>query len=93
MSNDHRPKQVSNLTGAAFLVGSLLLLGPPAYAAQPRAQGPSSTAMAVTAKVAQAEPASAAKTLSDEDPTCSRARKRLWVDGEGWIVRRVTTCR
>jgi hypothetical protein len=24
---------------------------------------------------------------------CVRPRKRLWVEGEGWIVRRVTVCR
>ena len=29
----------------------------------------------------------------DEDGSCFTARKKLWVDGEGWIVRRVTTCR
>ncbi|WP_336489317.1 hypothetical protein [Methylobacterium nigriterrae] len=29
----------------------------------------------------------------DEASTCSRSRRRLWVEGEGWIVRRVTTCR
>ena len=27
-----------------------------------------------------------------EDGTCSISRKRLFVEGEGWIVRRVTTC-
>ena len=25
-------------------------------------------------------------------PGCHRPRKRLWVEGEGWIVRRVTVC-
>ena len=29
----------------------------------------------------------------DEDGSCFTARKKLWVEGEGWIVRRVTTCR
>ncbi|TGD96076.1 hypothetical protein [Methylobacterium nonmethylotrophicum] len=28
-----------------------------------------------------------------DDAQCTTARKRLFVDGEGWIVRRVTTCR
>lgn len=28
-----------------------------------------------------------------DDAACSRVRKRLWVDGEGWIVRRVSICR
>jgi hypothetical protein len=27
------------------------------------------------------------------DVGCFTARRKLWVDGEGWIVRRVTTCR
>ena len=29
---------------------------------------------------------------SVDDSSCSRSRKRLFVEGEGWIVRRVTTC-
>ena len=30
---------------------------------------------------------------SDADaPNCERSRKRLFVEGEGWIVRQVTTC-
>ncbi|WP_335645539.1 hypothetical protein [Methylobacterium durans] len=29
----------------------------------------------------------------DDTANCSRSRRRLWVEGEGWIVRRVTTCR
>jgi hypothetical protein len=36
--------------------------------------------------------ASIGKDESDES-NCFTARKKLWVDGEGWIVRRVTTCR
>jgi hypothetical protein len=28
-----------------------------------------------------------------EDGSCFTARKKLWVEDEGWIVRRVTTCR
>jgi hypothetical protein len=27
-----------------------------------------------------------------EQPGCDRMRRRMWVEGEGWIVRRVTTC-
>jgi hypothetical protein len=26
------------------------------------------------------------------DASCQKSRKRLWVEGEGWLVRRVTTC-
>ena len=28
----------------------------------------------------------------DGPPNCDRSRRRLFVEGEGWIVRRVTTC-
>jgi hypothetical protein len=35
---------------------------------------------------------SIAQDQNDDGPTCDRSRKRLWVEGEGWIVRRVTTC-
>ena len=28
-----------------------------------------------------------------DEESCFTARRKLWVDGEGWIVRRVTTCR
>lgn len=29
----------------------------------------------------------------DESANCSTARKRLWVESEGWVVRKVTICR
>ncbi|MFD1303111.1 hypothetical protein [Methylobacterium marchantiae] len=29
----------------------------------------------------------------DDGLACTKSRKRMFVDGEGWIVRRVTTCR
>ena len=40
-------------------------------------------------------PITAVAAMADDDDltNCSRTRRRLWVDGEGWIVRRVTTCR
>lgn len=47
-------------------------------------------------KVAEAgSPIHAAGALEREDDaaTCSRARRRLWIEGEGWVVRRITTCR
>lgn len=36
-----------------------------------------------------------ALTVEGEDDAlaCTKSRKRMFVDGEGWIVRRVTTCR
>jgi hypothetical protein len=32
-------------------------------------------------------------SVERDDVACERTRRRLWVEGEGWIVRRVTTCR
>lgn len=37
-----------------------------------------------------------ASTFSEpeqQDAACNRARRRLWIEGEGWVVRRITTCR
>jgi hypothetical protein len=48
--------------------------------AHPRAEEPSETS-AIT------------KTPSDHQASCDRTRKRFWVEGEGWIVRRVAVCR
>ena len=33
-----------------------------------------------------------AALVRDDEASCSRAGRRLWVEGEGWVVRRVTTC-
>lgn len=35
---------------------------------------------------AEAEP-------EEEGANCSKLRRRLWIEGEGWLVRRVTICR
>lgn len=29
----------------------------------------------------------------DDSANCSKLRRRLWIEGEGWLVRRVTICR
>ncbi|EIM28228.1 hypothetical protein [Microvirga lotononidis] len=46
------------------------------------------------AKVAttDVETTSSIETKPSTDDACSISRKRLFVEGEGWIVRRVTTC-
>lgn len=46
-------------------------------------------------KVADASPQVHATVNADRDDeaSCSRARRRLWIEGEGWVVRRITTCR
>lgn len=55
------------------------------------------SAAPATTKVAEATQAQVQPSLavdtSEDQANCSRNRRRLWVDGEGWIVRRITTCR
>jgi len=47
----------------------------------------------VTAVVAKdVETTSSIESRPANDGTCDISRKRLFVEGEGWIVRRVTTC-
>lgn len=55
------------------------------------APGQADRAPITVADAAQAQPASV--TDDEDSATCSKPRKRLWVEGEGWIVRRVTICR
>jgi hypothetical protein len=87
----------AGLTAAcsALLIGSAVLLVAPS-AAQAAPQERSRAAAAVTmaaSKIAQAEPATTgAIGKSDEQPACDRPRRRLWVEGEGWVVRRVSAC-
>ncbi|WP_230532436.1 hypothetical protein [Microvirga roseola] len=43
--------------------------------------------------VAVKDPETTGSLQADEEgPYCNQSRKRLFVEGEGWIVRRVTTC-
>jgi hypothetical protein len=81
------------LASAALLIGSAIaVLGAgPADAAPARAKR---AAVAAKAPAPVAEPKAAyTKAGPDEDAGCFSARRKLFVDGEGWIVRRVTTCR
>jgi hypothetical protein len=49
-------------------------------------------------RVAKAEVAAASDETtasardSQESAGCQRPRRKLWVDGEGWVIRRVTIC-
>jgi hypothetical protein len=85
-----------NTACLALFLGSAVLLLPlaPAHAAQGRVN-PAADLKPASAKLAQAEPAvtgSVSKAPGDEQPGCDRARRRLWIEGEGWVVRRVSTC-
>ncbi|MFE1601984.1 hypothetical protein [Methylobacterium sp. ID0610] len=82
----------ARLTLLAALTAGASLATVPAFAAPAvdktpaKAQGRSPAVRDVTATATTPEDAA-------DDATCTTARKRLFVEGEGWIVRRVTTCR
>ncbi|WP_244480165.1 hypothetical protein [Methylobacterium sp. Leaf465] len=73
------------LTGAGF--SGAFVSG--ALAAPVADQGPGKASVVAPTVT----PVAAVTESEDESVNCSRSRKRLWVEGEGWIVRRVTTCR
>ena len=83
------PVKASSATLAA--AGAILSL----LAALPAAEAAPQSADRTPAKLADAaQVRPAAVTETDEDPaSCSKSRKRLWIEGEGWVVRKVTTCR
>lgn len=82
---------VSVLAGTVLLMGAGFTgaLAPAALAAPVANPGPDKAAAASAAVT----PVAAITESEDEAVNCSRSRKRLWVEGEGWIVRRVTICR
>jgi hypothetical protein len=86
--------------GCTVVLSWIILAGTPADAAGFSVR-PTSAAAAMNAAPASKgsgagakvpETTSSVSTSADLEPTCLRSRKRLWIDGEGWVVRRVTTC-
>jgi len=82
------------LLAAACVVGGLSLISGPALATHNvDHSGAKQAAQQVTTLAAQdPETTSSIGASQNGDVACDRSRKRLWVEGEGWIVRRVTTC-
>lgn len=81
---------IAHPTAAAAFAGLVLigLTAAPALAA-PTA-GRSTTQIAEATQVSQAATAS---ETEEDSANCNKQRRRLWIEGEGWIVRRVTICR
>jgi hypothetical protein len=51
-------------------------------------------ARAAVPRAPEAEAARIARfTALGREAPCAQARRKLWVDGRGWIVRRVPACR
>ena len=91
------------LTGAggvaactALFMSCASLAGASAAAASSSARATKSTTTVVSAQPSRAASQDPQTTSSvnavEEQENCLRSRKRLWVEGGGWVVRRVTTC-
>lgn len=82
---------IAHSTAAAALAGLVLagLTAVPAAAAQPA--GRSTTTQ--VAEASQLSQSTTATESEDDSANCNKQRRRLWIEGEGWIVRRVTICR
>ena len=77
------------------LSGSAWALPVPAEAAGApavRAKTTTTTVAATPAADKEPETTGTVDKATTLEPNCAQARRRLWVEGEGWIVRRVTTC-
>jgi hypothetical protein len=94
MSRFSRPAETAALS--ALILGVVLAATPltaalaaPSEARQ--AAGRTQTAAAAAAATVDVTGSVAAKPAGEE-PNCQKARRKMFVEGEGWIVRRVTTC-
>lgn len=77
-------------TIAATVLAGAILCG----LAMPGAMAAPAPVDRTTTKIADAAPTSQTVAAEEDEPVnCSKSRKRLWVESEGWIVRRVTICR
>ena len=86
-----------NAACSALLIGSAVLFVPlaPAQAAPKERTRAAADIKMAGSKPTQAEPtttSSIAKAPGDEQSACDRPRRRLWIEGEGWVVRRVSAC-
>jgi hypothetical protein len=82
------------LFSAVCLGAGLSLRAEPAFATQNVDRGGAKQVVENVTTLAAQDPETTGSigTEQNGDVNCNRSRKRLWVEGEGWIVRRVTTC-
>ncbi|HEU6441289.1 MAG TPA: hypothetical protein VFF38_02920 [Microvirga sp.] len=96
-----RKSRISLRGGRAAFVASLAIAAGiafapmPAEAARAPREAPAAKALksnGTAVAVKDVEETGSIETDAVDTSTCDRSRKRLFVEGEGWIVRRVTTC-
>src|SRR5215210_5053111 len=78
----------------AVLTGALSLQITPAAMPEARLSAPIRAAVELTIAPAPRTrpPTVMRRRHASSHRECIRSRKRLWVEGQGWIVRRFTTC-
>ena len=57
-----------------------------------KAKGAATAYSSSKATAALEDPQTTSSVGTAEEANCMKSRKRLWVEDEGWVVRRVTTC-
>ncbi len=59
------------------------------------AQARTTRAASAEQPTAQAEPAvrPVSAIVMEGQPVCTHTRRRLWLEGEGWVVRKIANCR
>ncbi|WP_331287919.1 MULTISPECIES: hypothetical protein [Methylobacteriaceae] len=81
---------IAQTSVAAAFAGLVLI----AVTAAPALAAPPATRSATqVAEVAQVSQTTTASESEEDSANCNKQRRRLWIEGEGWIVRRVTICR
>ena len=95
-----RPNLFAPLTRMCVMVGlAAIVIAPPfvARSAQPKPQPKLMQVSGTNVLISDARSPSVADPRSGailpaESAGCRSTRKRLWVEREGWLVHRVTTC-
>lgn len=91
------------LWGPAGIAAAMLALAPSALSAPvPSKADLAATSQPARRPVTAAEPVQttslasatqAATAAREPDAECQRLRRKLWLEDEGWVVRRVSVCR
>ena len=76
-----------------FVASAVWVVGALDAQASPAASGlRSEKAAGVATRVADVGAGSSVESPGEPPLYCKLGRKKLWVEGEGWMVRRVRTC-
>jgi len=80
---------MTTLSTTTFAMGIALAFA--AACSATAAPAPTGSSPTQVADATQIRPV--AVEAEDDGANCVKPRKRLWIEGEGWVVRKVTICR